>query len=232
MEPIDRTCSSRRMVAALALAAAALLLFPLLVGAHADPIRTDPGNGGVVFLPSDNGAPAGTLTVRTWLSERVERNFTTFEVYGPAEERVDVAGSLALESQGAIVTVEARPRQIGEHKVNYRILSAVDGHINTGNFSFFVAEATPGMGSTLAALPPELVVRSPRALGAQSITVTILRDGSTVFSGTGTFAESGETDVATIVLPESAPGTYDVRWELSTRVGPKFGAYAFTVGGS
>jgi len=224
--------SLRRMIGAALLLAAALMLFPTVAGAHADPIRMDPGIGGVVFLPAENGAITGSITVRTWLSERAERNFTFFEVHDPAGERVDVAGSLTLESQGAIVTVGVAPKRIGEHRISYRILSAVDGHTNQGNLTFFVAEATPGMGSALAALPGELVVRTPAALGAQSISITLLKDGSSVLSGQGAFSRNGDADVARIELPQSAPGTYEVRWELSTNSGPKFGVYSFTVGGS
>jgi len=216
----------------LLLAAVALLLFPQTARGHADPIRSEPAQGGVVFLPPGGEGVAGTFTLRTWFTERVEPRFSVFEVYDPAGERVDVAGSAALEGQGLVVAVQVAPKRIGEHRTNFRILSAVDGHINNREFAFFVAEALPGAGSTLDGLPSELVVRAPKALGAVSISVTLLRDGTQVFSGSGAFSAGEGGDVAAIPLPEGGPGKYDVRWELMTTAGPKFGTYSFTVAGS
>lgn len=232
MTPILIAAKNRKAASALLLIAAALMLFPAVAGAHADPIRMDPGFGGVVFLPSENGSIAGKITARVWLSERADRNFSVVEAFDPAGERVDVAGSLAFESQGAILAIDVAPKRLGEHTLRYRLLSAVDGHTNQGSVSFFVAEATPGMGSALAALPESLIVRTPRELGAQSISVTLLKDGERILTGQGTFAPSGDVDVAAIELPESAPGRYEARWELGTASGPKFGVYSFTVGGS
>lgn len=232
MTPIQTGAKNQRMAGALLLIAAALMLVPAVAGAHADPIRMEPGIGGVVFLPVENGRITGTITARTWLAERAEPNFSAIEVHDPAGERVDVAGSLSFESQGAIVSVQVAPKRIGEHALRYRILSAVDGHYTSGSLSFYVAEAMPGLGSELAALPEALVVRTPRALGAQSISITLLKDGNRVLNASGAFSASGDADAASIELPEGGPGSYEVRWELATALGPKFGVYSFTVGGS
>ena len=227
----DRNGYRRAFQAAL-LAAAALLIFSAAVGAHSEPIRMEPGAGGVVFLPYGGGAVSGTITARIWLSERADRGFTVIEVYDPAGERVDVPGSLAFESQGAIVSLKIAPKRLGEHTIRYRILSAVDGHLAQGSVSFVAAAATPGPGAEPSAPPAALAFRLPRELGARTITVTVLRNGERIFSGQASFAPAGEVDAAEIELSDGAPGTYEVRWELATAAGPKFGVYSFSVGGS
>jgi len=223
----------KHWAARLILAAALFLLSAGSAGGHSDPVRSEPAAGSVVFLPlGEGGGAPGTFRLRTWLSERAERNFSFLEVHDPAGQRVDVAGTLAFESQGAVIAVDVAPKRIGEHKARYRLLSAVDGHINTGEYAFYVAEAHPGANSRLEALPGRLTFRTPKALGAQSIKITLLRDGASVYSGSAGFAAAEDADVAALDLPESAAGNYEVRWELMTNQGPRFGSYFFTVGGS
>src|SRR5690606_9154686 len=150
--------------------------------------RSDPGSGAVVLMPPEDDSRRQPLKLRIWFTERAEERFTFIEVRDPSQERVDVEGSLSLESQGIVAAVDVEPGKMGSYTVDFRVLSAVDGHINTGGFSFVVAEASPGQGSLLDELPQRLVVRTPQSVGARSISVELSRDGETVSSGEGSFS--------------------------------------------
>lgn len=138
LEPRTRLRPATSRVAALVIVLAAWLagaLVPPPVSAHAALLRSDPASGGSLA----DSPPAITL----WFSESVEVRYSSVTVLRSDGSSV-VTG--ALESVGTsgepAVRVALRDSlSRGSYTVVYSVLSAVDGHVSDGFFSFTVGDA-------------------------------------------------------------------------------------------
>ena len=211
----------RRLLPVLLLAAA----LAAQASAHSILSGSDPAPGAVVFLPE-----GGEGVLRLWFTERVEPAFSAVEVRDASGARVDVSGSLKAGGNGAEVTVAVRPSSLGTHTVNYRMLSAVDGHTMSGSYSFVVAWAAPGPGSRLAASPEELRFEVPKELQVSEFRVALYRGSGRLLEESVALRDGQSSDVARLQLPPLADGVYEVRWEMATSQGKKSGQYQFAIG--
>jgi len=206
----------------------ALLLIAALAAhasAHSHLSRSEPAQGAIAFLPEGEES-----LLRLWFTERVEPSFSSVEVRDASGARVDVSGSLRAVGNGAEVTVAVRPRALGTHTVNYRILSAVDGHTVTGSFTFLVGRAEPGAGSRLSASPEELRLEVPKELQASELYVALYRGSGRLLEERVELEAGDSGDVARLQLPPLGDGEYEVRWEMTTSQGRKSGQYQFSIG--
>lgn len=210
----------RRLLVTLLLVAA----LAAQAAAHSYLVRSEPGQGGIAFWSEGEEG-----TIRLWFTERVEPAFSSVEVRDPSGARVEVAGSLRAERDGMGVSVGVRPRSLGTHTVNFRMLSAVDGHTAGGNFSFIAAQASPGAGSQLASPPKELRLVVPNELQASEVSVALYQGSERLLQERVELREEGGSASAHLALPPLKEGTYEVRWEMATAQGRKFGQYNFAV---
>ncbi|HMM42289.1 MAG TPA: copper resistance protein CopC [Thermomicrobiales bacterium] len=125
---------------AAALAAALLVWLTLLVSpppaaAHAALLRSDPASGGsLAESPS---------AITLWFSETVELRYSTLTVVKTDGSTV-LTGALASVGTPDEPTVRAELRDTlprGSYTIVYSVLSAVDGHVSGGFFSFTVGDA-------------------------------------------------------------------------------------------
>ena len=133
-----RCATAHRAVAALLLWAC-LWLVSLTgatpVSAHATLLRSDPAAGGSF----SSGPDAITL----WFSEAVEEEYSRVEILRRDGSSV-LAGTLAPLPNSADPTLRltlTNPLPEGSYTVVWSTLSAVDGHVSEGFFSFTVGEA-------------------------------------------------------------------------------------------
>ena len=201
-----------------------LVALTLQASAHSYLVRSEPGQGGIVFW-----SEGGEGVVRLWFTERIEPTFSTVEVRDASGARVDVAGSLRAEGSGLEASIVVRPRTTGTHTVNYRMLSAVDGHTSGGQFSFVVAQATPGAGSRLTVPPGELRFAVPKEVQASQVSVALYKEGERLLQESVELQEEAGSASGRIALPSLEEGAYEVRWEMATAQGRKFGQYSFAV---
>ncbi len=206
-----------------------VLLLAVALAAHASAHSilsgSDPAQGAVVFLPEGEES-----VLRLWFTERVEPAFSAVEVRDASGARVDVAGSLKAVGNGAEVTVAVRPRSLGAHTVNYRMLSAVDGHTVSGSYTFIVARAEPGSGSRLASAPQELRFEVPKELQASELRVALYRGSGRLLEESVELRAGESGSAARLRLPPLGDGVYEVRWEMATSQGRVSGQYQFAIG--
>lgn len=134
--------------------------------AHANLVRSEP--------PAGSAQKVAPTHVRLWFSEDVEPSFTTVAVLDKNSAQVDKGDSHRLSDDPKAMEVSL-PADLpqGLYTVVWKALSAVDGHVTNGSFSFTVgdvplAESSPRQVMDLvdaalsaSALPPpyEIAVR-------------------------------------------------------------------------
>lgn len=123
-----------KLCMALLLAWSILLAFPGSSFAHAVLVRSDPAQGAVLRVPPGQ--------VRLWFSEVVEPQFSTAQVVTPSNQQagsqqVSVSGVSGSTSE-IVVTLSSRLLP-GSYVVLWRTVSTVDGHVESGSFSFTLA---------------------------------------------------------------------------------------------
>jgi methionine-rich copper-binding protein CopC len=121
----------KRFLLAAALFVALVFAAPSVL-AHANLLRSDP--------PVNSAQKVSPTRVRLWFNEAVESSFTTISVLDTSGVQLDKRDSHRVtdEKDAMEVSVSDLPR--GLYTVNWKALSAVDGHVTTGSFSFTVGD--------------------------------------------------------------------------------------------
>jgi copper transport protein len=144
--------SLRRSAALLLGAAAAVLLLAQPASAHANLVRSDPPNGGVLAR-----APA---VARLWYSEEISPEFSSARV-------VDRTGAAITGSRAQVggdprqLTVELPSLRKGTYGLVWRVLAEDDGHATSGVVVFTVGGAAAAAGAI-----PAAAGATPAAAGA------------------------------------------------------------------
>ncbi len=122
---------NRRILIGLVLFAS-LLFGATPVFAHANLVRSDP--------PANSAQKTPPTRVRLWFSEAVEPSFSSVSVLDKNGDTVDKKDShrLADDPTGMEVSLTDLPQ--GLYTVVWKTMSAVDGHITSGSFSFTVGD--------------------------------------------------------------------------------------------
>jgi copper transport protein len=116
---------------------AAVFLIAMLLAApsalaHANLLRSDP--------PANSAQPISPTRVRLWFSETPEPSFTTISVLDKNGVRLDNSDSHRVPDEKDAMEVSVPELPEGLYTVNWKALSAVDGHVTTGSFSFTVGD--------------------------------------------------------------------------------------------
>jgi len=107
--------------------------------AHANLVRGEPQPNTVIPTPPSQ--------VRVWFSEELEPGFSEVLVLDKNQARVDKGDSHLVEEDRTSLATSLKDIPEGTYTVVWKALSAVDGHITKGAYSFTVGEA-PALGPT------------------------------------------------------------------------------------
>ncbi len=124
-----------------------------LAYAHASLVRAEPGEYQVL--------PAAPNRVSLWFTEPLEPEFSGIEVLDTSGQRVDRADSSVNPSDPTNMTVNLKSLMEGIYTVNWRNLSAVDGHRLSGVYVFSVGVAITGQGAQRAGSDEGPLLPSP-----------------------------------------------------------------------
>ncbi|MGE5139603.1 MAG: copper resistance CopC/CopD family protein, partial [Rudaea sp.] len=117
-----------------------ILVLPTAVSAHASLVRSDPAPNSILTRP-----PA---QVQLWFDEEVDPHFSKIEVLGPDQSQVVTGQLQAAPDDAKSIIVPLNHLESDTYTVKWQVLSADDGHITEGTFSFGVGVAnlagTPG----------------------------------------------------------------------------------------
>lgn len=123
--------------AALALAAgAAMLLLAQPASAHADLVRSDPPNGGVL--------PHAPTVARLWFSEEISPKFSSARVVDRAGATIAGSSARAAGGDPRQLTVELPGIGTGTYGLVWRVLAEDDGHTTSGVVVFTVGATAAG----------------------------------------------------------------------------------------
>ena len=137
--PVDTRRLVPRLPLALAVACLAVLGSPSGAAAHAELIRATP-------TPNATLAEApGEVTIA--FSEPVDAGNAFIDLLDASQVRVAGVGPVRVEADGRLARAALPPLEPGVYTVSYQVVSTVDGHATTGQFSFRV-------DPTGAAAPP------------------------------------------------------------------------------
>jgi copper transport protein len=117
---------------AAALVAGAVLAVPASAAAHSALLRSDPADGARL-----DEAPAEVLLE---FSEPPDPDLSRVELFDAEGDRLDVGEPTPDPADAAVVRVSLPQLDDGVYTVSWRALSAVDGHVTTGAFSFGVGD--------------------------------------------------------------------------------------------
>lgn len=130
--------------------------------AHAEPERANPGIGATVAT--------ATATLEVWFSEDVTSAGTTLAVVAPDDSIADMSDSALdlSDPERKRVTVSLKPGlPDGTYTVQWTSVSAEDGDIDNGSFTFTVGVASPVAGAS------PVGVASPATVGTHATPVNI-----------------------------------------------------------
>ena len=166
----------RRAAVAVAIAAACLAAFAAPALAHAALESSDPAAGSSVAA-----SPARIVLT---FAEAPEVKLSLVQLLDSAGATVPgVSAPQAVKNEPAQLEVTlSRPLADGVYTVNWRVVSAVDGHVQTGAFAFGVGE-TPAPGSEVVV---ELLQTSPLADALGSAGRLLLYAGLILLVGAST----------------------------------------------
>ncbi|MDJ0323685.1 copper resistance protein CopC [Cryobacterium sp. PH31-AA6] len=139
---------------AILLAAIVLLLFGASPAwAHGGLERSDPPNGGVVAV--------GRTALTLWYTEALAASASTFDLQTTDGVRVAVTASVSTTDGGGIVRLSTRALAKGTYRLDWRVLSAEDGHSSSGTVLFGVGARPEVVSSSGAGIPdaPGLLLR-------------------------------------------------------------------------
>jgi copper transport protein len=127
------------------------LLVALLTAAAAGSLFA---HGGLRFANPLEGSTLGDTPVAVQLtfSERPDPGVSTIQVVDTGGVRHDVGAAAAVAGDPLALSVRVRPLGRGIYTVNWRMVSAIDGHPTAGSYAFGVRMA-PDPGATRAATP-------------------------------------------------------------------------------
>lgn len=143
----------RRALALLVLAAA-VLVTPAVLFAHARLLRSAPAAGKTL------DAPPTDLTL--WFSEKPELRFTTIQLTDSAGTDVALDSAVSVAGMGVRIPIP-HPIANGRYTVKWRT-AASDGHPSSGTFTFIVnAPVAAPRADSAAPLPVQAPAASPAA---------------------------------------------------------------------
>jgi copper transport protein len=121
--------------------------------AHGGLERSDPPNGGVVAV----GRSALTL----WFTEAIVAGASTFDLHTSDAVQVAITVSAAEADGGGVVRIRMDPLQKATYVLDWRVLSAEDGHPSSGSLRFGVGTRPAVVASADSGLPeaPGLLLR-------------------------------------------------------------------------
>ena len=111
------------------------------VAAHATQVRSTPEGGAVVENAPDR--------IIVWYSEPLEEQFSSISVLDPSGTNFELGQATIDPTEPRALSIASPELPDGIYVVTWKVLSAVDGHVTAGSFSF-------GVGDT-ALLPPSQV---------------------------------------------------------------------------
>lgn len=180
---MSRIAATRsRLGARVVLALFSLLLLLLFVpgeaNAHALLVRSDP--------PINAALRESPTEIRLFMSEPLQRDFSSAEVLSAEGQRVDFGEVRFEELDPTAMSVPVPRLQPGIYTVVWRTLSLVDGHTWNGSFSFTILnpDGTAPLG---AAFTPDLNTPGPSAawdaaVKSLTIAVTVGLSGFALFA--------------------------------------------------
>lgn len=121
---------AQRFVWPLLIGMAALIATTPLVSAHAYLVRADPAPNSVVATTPKQ--------VTLWFDEAVDPNFSSVQILDASQARLDQNDLTAIPGDPMQIHTSLKPLPDGTYTVVWRVLSATDGHITRGVFSFSV----------------------------------------------------------------------------------------------
>jgi putative copper export protein/methionine-rich copper-binding protein CopC len=168
-------------LAGLVAVAAFMLIGAVPASAHSELDRSDPPNGGVV--------PVGRTAMRLWFTEEVNAAAGAFELR--TEDGTPVAVEAVSAGSDGYVDLVTEPLARDIYVLDWRVLSAEDGHPSHGQVLFGAGTRPSAVPSSGGQLPDasELVVRwldlgaFVLAVGALAVASGVLAGASTLWSG-------------------------------------------------
>ena len=139
----------RRVAASLTLAASLALLQGRGLSAHAGPLLTDPLEGATL-----GDTPK---IVQLTFSERPEASLSMIRVLDTSGRAWQIGQAAANEDPLALA-IRVQPLPAGVYIVNWRVVSAVDGHVTSGAYAFGVRTPPGGAFSTTTIYPAASLV--------------------------------------------------------------------------
>jgi copper transport protein len=138
------------------LATLCALVNPVLLSAHGGLRRSDPEAGATLG--------ATPKTVRLFFSEPPELSLAEIQVFDASGVAQQTARPQRVLEEPRSLVVPVRPLEKGVYVVNWRVVSAIDGHATSGSFAFGVKMPPSGAAITAqTANPPapalELIAR-------------------------------------------------------------------------
>ncbi len=131
----------------------ALLFAAPRVLAHANLLRSDP--------PANSAQKISPTRVRLWFSETPEPSFTTISMVDKSGAQLDKRDSHRVPDEKDAMEVSVPELPQGLYTVVWKALSAADGHVTNGSFSFTVGDVPLSESS-----PREIMALVDNALAA------------------------------------------------------------------
>ena len=112
-------------------------------------------HGGLRFASPLEGATLGATPVAVQLtfSERPDPTLSTIQVLDAGGVRHDVGPPAAVAGDSLALAVRVRPLGTGIYTVNWRVISAIDGHATAGSYAFGVGMSPEAVTARTTALP-------------------------------------------------------------------------------
>ncbi len=147
----------------LLLAGASTLLRPQTAEAHATLVRSDPAVAG--------GYADAPVSITLWFSESLEANYSHIDVLRSDGSRATLNSPVAMpdSTEPALQLLLDDPLSAGAYTVVWSVLSAVDGHVSNGVFSFTVGDAALPGTDTEAALAASVTGDGPVPLAVEAV---------------------------------------------------------------
>ena len=112
-------------------------------------------HGGLRFANPLEGATLGDtpVVVQLTFSERPDPTVSTIQILDAGGVRHDVGAPASVPGDPLALSVRVRPLGTGVYTVNWRVVSAIDGHPTAGSYAFGV-RMSPDPRATRVATPP------------------------------------------------------------------------------
>lgn len=146
----------------LLLAGSSALLRPQTAEAHATLVRSEPAVAG--------GYADAPRSITLWFSETLEADYSRIDLLRPDGSRAttNTPTALAGSTEPALQLLLDDALSDGAYTVVWSVLSAVDGHVSNGVFSFTVGDAALPGTDTEAALAASVTADGPVPLAVEA----------------------------------------------------------------